>query len=95
LKYTGIDVGSPNGNHALEFGQPPLVDTVEALQKNGIKSFGAGKDIDEARKPAIIEKKGAKIAFLGYNSIMGVGDAADVDWPGVAPMKIHTYYEQL
>ncbi len=95
LKYTGIDVGSPNGNHALQYGQEALIDTVEVLEKNGIKAFGAGKDNNEARKPAILEKKGVKIAFLGYNSIIGVGEAAEANWPGVVPMRIHTYYEPL
>jgi poly-gamma-glutamate synthesis protein (capsule biosynthesis protein) len=32
---------------------------------------------------------------LGYNSIIGLGDAADNNWPGVAPMRIHTYYQPL
>jgi poly-gamma-glutamate capsule biosynthesis protein CapA/YwtB (metallophosphatase superfamily) len=95
LKYTGIDVGSPNGNHALQYGQDALVDTIEAMESNGIRSFGAGRDIEEARKPAILEKHGTRIAFLGYNSIIGIGEAADVNWPGVAPMRIHTYYEPL
>jgi poly-gamma-glutamate capsule biosynthesis protein CapA/YwtB (metallophosphatase superfamily) len=95
LKYTGIDVGSPIGNHAMSYGHEAIIDTVATLEANGVRSFGAGKDIAEARKPAILEKKGTRIAFLGYNSIIGIGEAADVDWPGVAPMRIHTYYEPL
>ena len=95
LKYTGIDVGSPNGNHAMSYGHEAIIDTVTTLEANGVQCCGAGKDIEQARKPAILEKKGTRIAFLAYNSIIGVGEAADVDWPGVAPMRIHTYYEPL
>jgi poly-gamma-glutamate capsule biosynthesis protein CapA/YwtB (metallophosphatase superfamily) len=95
LKYTGIDVGSPNGNHALAYGHEALIRTVETLESNGIRSVGAGRDIAEARKPAVIEKKGTRVAFLAYNSIIGIGEAADTDWPGVAPLRVHTYYEPL
>lgn len=62
-----------------------------------------GKDITGARKPAIIEKKGVKIAFLAYSDFAGTmhpGDppisfAADIGKPGVAPIKPEIILEDI
>jgi hypothetical protein len=81
-----------NGNHAMEWGPEAMLQTMDVLRDNGVQPFGAGQDIDEARRPAIIEKKGKTVAFIGYNSILSWGDEADVNWPGVAPMRIETFY---
>ena len=93
--YAGFDVASVNGNHAMEWGPEALLHTMDLLRDNGVKPFGAGKDIEEARSPAIIEKKGTKVAFVGYNSILNWGDEGDADWPGVAPMRVDTFYQQI
>lgn len=99
LKYAGFDVVSPNGNHVWDFGTEALVDTVVHLRNNGIMTIGVGEDIHAARKPAIVERKGTKIAFLSYNSILPYGAAAEMwiakeKFPGVAPMRAYTFYEQ-
>ncbi len=94
-QYAGFDVVSVNGNHAMEWGPEALLHTMELLEANGVKPFGAGHNIDEARAPAIVEKKGTRVAFLGYNSILMWGDEADVNWPGVAPMRVDTFHQIL
>jgi poly-gamma-glutamate synthesis protein (capsule biosynthesis protein) len=94
-KYAGFDVASVNGNHAMEWGPDALLHTMELLKDNGVKPFGAGNNIDEARTPAVIEKKGTKLAFIGYNSILNWGDEADNNWPGVAPMRVDTFYQEM
>ncbi len=38
------------------------------LDANGIIHTGAGRNIDEAHKPAIVERKGVKIGFLQYTA---------------------------
>jgi len=93
LTDIGISITSPNGNHAFEWGHDAFLDTIDNLEKKGIKTCGVGKDIDEARRPAILERKGAKIAFLAYNSIIRPREEARENWPGAAPMRVHTYYE--
>ena len=94
-KYAGFDVASVNGNHAMEWGPEAMLQTMDLLRDNGVQPFGAGPDIDRAREPAIVEKKGTKVAFIGYNSILSWGDEADVNWPGVAPMRVDTFYQQI
>ncbi len=62
----GVDVVSLANNHLVDYGPEGLFDTVSTLDTHGIVHFGAGKNASEARMPARVEKKGIRIAFLGY-----------------------------
>ena len=95
LKHARFDVVSPNGNHAMDWGAEALLDTVDLLRSNGIKSVGVGKNINEARAPVFFESSGNKIAFLSYNSIMRPGYWAERNRPGCAPLRAHTFTELL
>lgn len=93
FKTLGSDVVSVASNHTMDWGPEPVIDTLELFRSMGIKTVGAGKDSEEARQPAIIEKNGVKVAFLGYCSVIRDGQAAGPGKTGVAPMRVHTYYE--
>jgi len=54
---------------------------------------GAGRDLAEARAPAVVEAKGIRVAFLAYCSILNKGYWATATTPGIAPLRVHTYYE--
>ena len=90
----GFDVVSVASNHAMDFGTDALLDTVDLLRKQGIKTIGAGRSLAEAREPAILERNGVKVAFLAYCSVLREGYAAKLNLPGVAPLRVHTYYQQ-
>ena len=49
-------------------GRENILKSVGVLEANGISHAGAGKNIDEAHKPAIVERKGVKIGFLQYTA---------------------------
>jgi hypothetical protein len=53
----------------------------------------AGKNLEESRRLAIVEKNGVKVAFLAYCSILQTGYAAGHGKAGIAPLRAHTYYE--
>jgi hypothetical protein len=95
IKNAGIDVVSFASNHCMDWGRDAFFDTISALQEQGLLVIGVGKNIEEARKPAIIESKGARVAFLAYNTILPMGYWAEKDRPGCAPMKAWTFYEQI
>lgn len=90
---TKIDVVSLASNHAMDWGPEPMLDTVELLRGMGKHVIGAGIDSEAARRPAIVERNGVRIAFLAYCSGLRDGQAAGVGRPGVAPMRAHTFYE--
>ncbi len=90
----GFDVVSVAGNHAMDWGPEPLLDTIETLHARGIKTVGGGRNLAEARKPAILERKGVRVAVLGYCSVLHEGYEAGTNKPGIAPLRARTFYEQ-
>ncbi|MFA6715096.1 MAG: CapA family protein [Victivallaceae bacterium] len=63
-KTAGFDIALLANNHTGDFDQAPVVQTIDLLGKNGIKTVGAGKNISEAVKPLYFEKNGFKIAIV-------------------------------
>jgi poly-gamma-glutamate capsule biosynthesis protein CapA/YwtB (metallophosphatase superfamily) len=91
----GFNVVSVAGNHAMDWGPEPLIDTIELLRGMGIQTIGAGRNLAEARQPAIVECKGLRIAMLAYCSVLHEGYAAGPDTPGVAPMRATARFEPV
>ena len=89
----GFDVVSLASNHAMDWGEDALLDTAALLRDQGMRVIGAGKDLEESRRPAVVEKNGVKVAFLAYCSILQTGYAAGPGKAGIAPLRAHTYYE--
>ena len=69
LRYSGIDVVSIANNHILDYDDIALSDTLAYLHDNGILSVGAGLDIAEARRAAVLDARGTKISFLAYTEL--------------------------
>jgi poly-gamma-glutamate synthesis protein (capsule biosynthesis protein) len=95
LKETGFKVVSFASNHCMDLGREAFFDTLAVLENAGLAAIGVGRNIEEARQPAIVERKGARVAFLAYNSILPQGYWADVDRPGCVPLRAFTIYEQV
>lgn len=95
IKQAGFSVVSFASNHCMDWGREAFFDTIRALKRQGLLVIGVGSNIEQARKPAIIERKGTRIALLAYNSILPYGYWAETDRPGCAPMRGLTLYEQI
>ena len=93
LAAAGFNVITLAGNHIWDMGAPGIEDTVNGLKKLGIAVTGGGMNIDEARKPAIIERDGTRFGFLSYNCVGGVGQWATKLKPGCAYVRIISHYE--
>lgn len=91
----GFDVVSVASNHSLDWGPDALLDTIGVLQARGIQTVGAGRNIDEARTPVVVNRNGVRVAFLAYCSVLREGYAAGSSSPGVAPLRASTSYEQF
>lgn len=83
----GFDVMGVANNHIRDQGGNGLTQTVKNLQKRGLLTAGAGKDLAAARKPAIIETHGVKVAILAYDAIAAYYHATDTKI-GSAPMTL-------
>ena len=80
----GLNVISLANNHIMDYGPEALADTIAVLNENGIYHAGAGSDLAQARKPALIEKNMIKVAFLSYNCTYPLEFNAGVNKPGTA-----------
>ena len=87
----GIDVVSMSNNHAWDYGDVGLLDTIDTLAAAGIKQAGAGRNGEEARTPAIFEHDGITIGFLAYAAVgkydpnqAPTGIQYDTTKPGIA-----------
>ena len=67
LKASGIDIVSLASEGTMTFGSHGLNETLNTLDRQGIYRVGAGRDQAEAHRPEILEVKGQRIAYLGYN----------------------------
>ncbi|MBN1256049.1 MAG: CapA family protein [Deltaproteobacteria bacterium] len=93
LHTAGFHVITLAGNHVFDSGAPGIEDTVEGLKNYGIATVGAGMNIDEARRPVIIEREGTRFGFLSYNCVGPMESWASPDKAGCAYVHIVTHYE--
>jgi poly-gamma-glutamate synthesis protein (capsule biosynthesis protein) len=86
LKEYNFAVLNLANNHAFDQGLDGVRTTRNILRENGLAFMGVGENLDEAWEPAIVEKNGIRIGFLGasYTSLNDGGKATN---PHVARME--------
>ncbi len=94
-KCANFDVLSFASNHTLDWSENAMQQTIDVVKEQGIQCIGAGWDIEDAVKPAILEKDGVKIGILAYCSVLPKGYAADKGKAGANPLRVSTYYRQF
>lgn len=67
LKAAGIDMVSLANNHTLDYQEEALIDMLGILNENGIGFAGAGNNLEQAMRPAIIEAGGFKTGFIAFS----------------------------
>ncbi len=86
LTRSGIDVVSLANNHAMDYGEKGLLDTVMALDGWNIRHAGAGGDLDTARAPVRMQAGGTEVVILAYCDFEPSRMHALDDRPGVAQL---------
>jgi poly-gamma-glutamate synthesis protein (capsule biosynthesis protein) len=86
LADAGLDYVSLANNHIRDAGGTGVLQTITNITKRGIAVSGAGKDLAAARKPAVLEAGGVKVAILGYDAI-AASYHATASRVGSAPLK--------
>jgi poly-gamma-glutamate synthesis protein (capsule biosynthesis protein) len=66
LQAVGFDVLSLANNHILDFPPDSMDDTLATLADLGIATVGVGRGEAAAHRPAVLEVKGIKVAFLAF-----------------------------
>lgn len=71
-------------NHSGDYGPRAFEQMLGLLERHGIGYFGGGRTLAAAHRPLIIERKGLRIALLGYDEFFPRSFEADTDKPGIA-----------
>jgi poly-gamma-glutamate capsule biosynthesis protein CapA/YwtB (metallophosphatase superfamily) len=71
-------------NHSGDFGKDGLSEELSLLEAAGVPWFGGGRNRQEAHRPLILERKGLRIALLGYNDFPPREFEATDSQPGTA-----------
>lgn len=90
LRAAGIDACSLANNHTLDFEEQGLLDTLTHLDRAGILHAGAGRDLEQAVRPAIIEtKQGVRLGLVAFTD-NEPGFAAGPSKPGTNYLSVAT-----
>jgi poly-gamma-glutamate capsule biosynthesis protein CapA/YwtB (metallophosphatase superfamily) len=79
----GVDVVTLAANHLFDRGTSGFLETLDQFAAAGIPRTGAGVDLDDSLTPAVVEVRGTRFAFVGFNEVPG-SVAAGPGQPGVA-----------
>lgn len=66
LKRAGFNVLTLANNHLVDCGRAGVVETLEALERVGIKAIGAGVDERAAHEPLVLAAGALRVGLLGY-----------------------------
>jgi hypothetical protein len=87
IANAGFNVISFATNHCMDWGRDAFFRTIELIKQNGMLPVGVGENIEEARKPVIVDLDGTRIGFLAYCSVNPQDYWALKDRPGCNPMR--------
>lgn len=69
LNDMGVDIVALANNHAYDYGEPAFMDTMSILEEAGITYVGAGRNLQEARRPVYYIINNMKIAIVAATQI--------------------------
>ena len=87
LNDIGTDIVTLANNHAYDYGEISLIDSMDTLKNAGIAYAGAGRNIDEASSPVYFVNDDVRIAIIASTQIERMPNpdtkGATADAPGV------------
>ncbi|HEU5028201.1 MAG TPA: CapA family protein [Spirillospora sp.] len=93
LPGAGFGVATLAGNHVYDAGASGIADTIGHLEASGLATTGAGPNLEAARRPAIVERGGLRLAVLSYNCVGPRESWATSAKAGCAYVHVLTHYE--
>ena len=95
LKENGFTLVSLANNHLADFKAKGVVNTLDTLDKVGLKHVGAGRNLTEAADYDIQEINGVKIATIAVSDIIPKDFAARDSKAGILTTKTLKYYQAV
>ncbi len=91
LRAARVDACSLANNHTLDFEEQGLLDTLAHLETAGIRYVGAGRNLEEAARPVLLEGGVALVAFTDNEPPFAAGP----DKPGTNYLPVSMEPEVL
>jgi poly-gamma-glutamate synthesis protein (capsule biosynthesis protein) len=93
LTKLGVDLVTLANNHIMDLGLPGLRETLQCLDNAGIRTVGAGLDLEEAVRPFVFEKDGTAVAILNFGE--NEWASAEPGQAGANPLDVIANIEQI
>lgn len=77
LVGAGVDAVSLGNNHVFDALDSGLEQTIAELDRAGLAHFGAGATVDDAWRPAFLERRGQRVAMIGCTTVTGNGQTVE------------------
>src|SRR5262249_29965137 len=87
LQMAGVDCVTLANNHVLDYEEEALLEMLGLLDQGAIAYTGAGRDLEEARRPALLEALGMRVAVVAFTD-NEPGWAAQPGRPGTNSIPI-------
>lgn len=69
LQEMGVDIVSLANNHAYDYGEISMLDTLDTLEEAGIPYVGAGRNLEEATKVVYYQNEDIKVGIVSATQI--------------------------
>lgn len=90
LAAYNLRVATLANNHSSDYGWSALSDTRRRLRSAGVTPIGAGENIEDAQRPAVLDIGGRSVGILAWSCLLPLGMAAGPDRPGISPIHVET-----
>lgn len=86
LRRAGVDAVGLANNHVMDAGPEGLLETIDVCEEAGLRVFGGGRVLEEARAPVVLECENARVAFVAVAE--HESGIARESAPGAAPVAM-------
>lgn len=90
MKDMGVDIVGLANNHAYDYGPDALIDTIDTLNDAQLPFVGAGKNIEEAMRPAYFHVGGHVVSFVAATQIERYGNPDTKEATATSPGVLRT-----
>ena len=90
----GMDVVELTGDHFNNRGSAAMLSTLDLYKQKGIPYYGGGANLEDSKKPLLMESNGNKLAFIGCNAKLDYPHATELI-PGAAPCDFEYMTDQV
>lgn len=88
VKALGVHAVTLANNHMLDYGPEALLDTLATCDAAGVARCGAGRDLEEACRPLILDVRECRVGLLNLATTVPMGFDAGPGKPGLAPLRV-------